>query len=330
VGFDFCVGGIAMKKQHIVRMIGWVVLFIFGGGLFLINGIGLYAGNWFYEEVDVAYARDHRGEDSKHQEILAEGKATKGWQDVEIISKHGYNLQGTYIPSPQKSHKTLIFLHGFTKNRLYGLDYGRMYLQEGYNLLLVDSKAHGDSGGSSVSWGIQEKDDVDSWVDWVKNKFPDGVIGIHGISMGAATALMYAGADEKQHKVDFYVADSAYSQLEPLLKEKIIEQIKLPEDSFLPDVLLFYSNIVSYYKNRYTFHGSSPLTAIAAVTTPVLFIHGGADTLVPPKMSEDLYASVKGPKELHIFPQAIHACAVYQDRRQYTQIVQTFIEKYGK
>jgi hypothetical protein len=319
-----------MKKQHFMRMISWFLLFIVGVGIILINGIGLYAGNWFYEAVDVAYARDHRGEDRKHQELLAEGKATKDWQDVGIVSKHGYKLQGTYIPSPQKSNKTLIFLHGFTKNRLYGLDYAKMYLQEGYNLLLVDSKAHGDSGGTSVSWGIEEKDDLDSWVDWVQNKFPNGIIGVHGVSMGAATALMYAGLDETQHKVAFYVADSAYSQLEPILKEKIIEEIKLPENSLLPDVLLFYSNIVSYYKNRYTFHGSSPLTAITAVTTPVLFIHGAADTLVPPRMSEDLYAAVKGPKELYIFPQAIHACAVYQDRKQYTQIVQTFVEKYGK
>jgi hypothetical protein len=319
-----------MKKQHFVRMFGWFLLFISVLGIILFNGIGIYAGNWFYEEVDVAYARDHRGEDSKHQELLTEGKATKDWQDIGIVSKHGYKLQGTYIPSPRKSNKTLIFLHGFTKNRLYGLDYARMYLQEGYNLLLVDSKAHGDSGGTVVSWGIQEKDDVDSWVDWVQNKYPNGIIGVHGVSMGAATALMYAGFDETQHKVAFYVADSAYSQLEPLLKEKIIEEIKLPANSLLPDVLLFYSNIVSYYKNRYTFYGSSPLTAITAVTTPVLFIHGEADTLVPPKMSEDLYAAVKGPKELYIFPQAIHACAVYQDRKQYTQIVQTFIEKYGK
>ena len=80
----------------------------------------------------------------------------------------------------------MIFLHGFTENRLVGLNYRNLYLNAGFNLLLVDSRDHGESGGESVTWGVYEKQDLDQWVDWVRQRFPVGMIGVHGVSLGAA------------------------------------------------------------------------------------------------------------------------------------------------
>ena len=51
----------------------------------------------------------------------------------------------------------------------------------------------------------------------MKQRYPNGNIGVHGVSMGAATALMHAEMNEVTHRVNFYVADSGYSDLEELL-----------------------------------------------------------------------------------------------------------------
>ena len=238
-------------------------------------------------------------------------------------SRFGYSLTGTFIPNPQTTDKTLIFLHGFSESRLAGLSYLNIYLNAGYNLLLVDSRAHGESGGQSVTWGVYEKHDVDQWVDWLRHRFPKGTIGMHGISMGAATALLHAGLNESNKRVSFYIADSAYSDLESLLADQMSQRLQLP-GNIPPQVLLPYANAVTYLRARFTFGAASPLRVVQQVTTPVLYIHGEADRLVPASMSQQLYSMTKGQRQIQLFPRADHVSSIYTDRSRYRTVVQGF------
>lgn len=314
------------KKNVWLRLLCWLALALLVLAFFVLNGIGVYVGSVIYEEANVTYAREHKAVDAKRERQLEDGKRRFNWQDVELKSPYGYPMKGTYVPHPAATDRTVVFLHGFTQNRLAGLNYLEIYRRAGYNVLLVDLRAHGDSGGESVTWGNYEKHDLDAWIDWVRTLHPNGVIGVHGVSMGAATALMHAALNERHRRVKFYIADSAYAELEPLLKKQMRERLALADDAFLPDLLFFYGNIVSYYKERFTFSQSSPLEAVRHVTAPVLYLHGEADTLVPPEMSSELYKATKGPKEIHTFPSAKHASAVYQDWPRYDQIVEAFVE----
>ena len=241
-----------------------------------INGMGLYIGNIIYKETSVLHSHLNERNMGKLNQILANGKKEKQWQDVAIASRFGYSLHGTYIPNPQTTDKTLIFLHGFSENRAIGLHYWKIYQNIGFNLLLVDSRAHGESGGSSVTWGNYEKYDLDQWVDWVRQRFPQGVIGVHGISMGAATALMHAELNETNKRVKFYVADSAYSDFEALLALQMEQRLSL-SGIVLPKLLLQYANVVAYFNSSFTFYQASPLRSVHNITTPVLYIHGEAE-----------------------------------------------------
>src|SRR5450830_1862447 len=105
---------------------------------FCINGAGFYVGNIIYNEMSVRHSRENIHNTGLLQQILETGKKEHQWTDVTIESRFGYPLKGTYIPNSNPTEKTLIFLHGFTENRLAGLNYRNLYLNAGFNLLLVD------------------------------------------------------------------------------------------------------------------------------------------------------------------------------------------------
>ena len=66
----------------------------------------------------------------------------------------------------------------------------------GHNLLLIDERAHGRSEGRTITFGIQERWDVESWARFAVERFgADVQIILYGVSMGAATVLMAAGLD---------------------------------------------------------------------------------------------------------------------------------------
>lgn len=289
-----------------------------------INGAGLFVGNILYKEASILHSHLNEQKMNKAKQVLEDGKKDKQWEDITLKSRFGYSLRGTYIPNPKATDKTLIFLHGFTENRAVGLNYLDMYLNAGFNLLLVDSRAHGESGGNSVTWGTYEKYDLDQWVDWVCQRFPGGMIGVHGVSMGAATALMHAELNEADKRVAFYIADSSYSDLETLLALQMEQWLNI-SGMGLPEVLLQYANVVAYLNSRFTFHQASPIRSVRNVTTPVLYIHGEADKLIPAQMSLDLYHATKGPRQIYVFPHAQHVNAIFEDRYRYSGVVQNFV-----
>lgn len=303
------------------RLIQLVFVIVF----MAVNGAGLYLGNIVYTEMSTRHSRLNANNSGRLKQILEEGKKNRQWQDVSLGSHRGYRLQGTFIPNAQPSEKTLIFLHGFTESRLIGLNYRYVYLNAGFNLLLVDSRAHGESGGDSVTWGVYEKHDLDQWVDWLRKRYPTGLIGVHGISMGAATALLHAGLNEQSKRVSFYVADSAYSDFEVLLAEQIRKKLSLPW-GVSANFLLPYANGIAYLNSRFTFYQASPLRTVQNVTTPILFIHGEADKVVPYRMSQELFEATKGPRQIQLFSRADHVSSLYSDRVRYRNVVQSFTQ----
>ena len=93
-----------------------------------------------------------------------------GWQPVEIRSADGTKLRGTYIENSRSSDRTVILLHGLYQNRSMCIPYVDMYRDMGYNVLLIDQRGHGESGGSHTTWGLRETDDLDAWTEWLRGK----------------------------------------------------------------------------------------------------------------------------------------------------------------
>ena len=113
------------------------------------------------------------------------------YEEVSIVSFDGLSLFGRYYHVKDGAPLDIGF-HGYRSSALTDFAGGsELSFSMGHNLLLVDERAHGRSEGRTITFGIQERWDADSWVRYAVERFgADTEIILYGISMGAATVLM--------------------------------------------------------------------------------------------------------------------------------------------
>ncbi|AAK80671.1 hypothetical protein BJV85_001166 [Clostridium acetobutylicum] len=309
------------KSSKIKRIVLAVVLVIF----IFANCVGLYVGNLIYDKVcKMQFDRSQSSYNNFKSTFNYERYNLLNKSDVVIESNFGYKLSGTYIKNFVDSRKTIIIVHGITGSRWESMKYADIYLDLGYNVLIYDSRYHGVSGGNDITLGYFEKYDLNNCVKWVKNKTPGGIIGIHGESMGAATALLQSNMNEKTKDVSFYVVDCPFSDLPQLFGEKLNYEMK-NHGAVVAKMVVFYSSLIAFFKAGFSVYAISPIKAIQDVKTPIMFAHGADDDLIPPEMSVDLYSIKKGAKYLYIAPNAGHAEAYLKNKTDYTNKVRQFL-----
>lgn len=308
------------KKSRLKTILNTVILIFIS-----FNIIMLYIGNVFYSKAFLMDTKKELDQYESNKKYFSEARFnTLEREEVSISSKYNYRLHGTYIKNGKPTKDTVILLHGLGGSRWTVLKYVDMYLDKGFNVLIYDSRAHGQSGGDNVTYGYYEQVDLDKWVNWLYAKNKGGIIGVHGDSMGAAAALLHSSTNESKKRVAFYIADSSYSDLNELFNIRMQKDYNI-KFNFVSKTILFYSNIVNKLKNNFSFDEVSPKNVLNKVTTPILFIHGAEDDYVPKEMSEEMYNVKPGVKDLYIAANANHVQAYINNPELYIEKVYKFI-----
>lgn len=244
-------------------------------------------------------------------------------EEVRLPSSYGYPIHGWFIPFGETSGKTVILVHGVTRSRIASVKYVELFRKRGFNVFLYDHRRHGESGGDLTTYGYYEKYDLKTCVDWVMQRTgADAVIGIHGESMGAATALQHASVDNRAR---FYIADCPYSDMAGQLSHRLKEEYRiLPAFPIIPLV-----GLLCRLRAGFRMKDVSPLKAMESVETPVLFIHGEDDKYVPTEMSKAMHAVKPGTKQMYLVPHAEHAEAYMKNPDEYDRIIGVFLRDIG-
>jgi len=241
-------------------------------------------------------------------------------EEFNLESEYGYNIHGFFFPN--NSDKTIIILHGITVNLWTSVKYMKIFYDRGFNVCIYDHRNHGLSGGDFSSLGVYEKYDVRQVIEFIKYKVgADSIIGLHGESMGAGTAMMTLPITRD---IDFLIEDCGYSSMYEELRVRLKEEYKLPAFPFL-QISNFLVNVIY----SFDFFKDSPIKAMKKSTIPTLFIHGGKDDYVPTSMVYDLYGAKIGDKELHVFENSKHATSYVDYGYEYVKVVHEFLDKYG-
>ena len=195
-------------------------------------------------------------------------------------------------------------------------------MESGYNVLLVDQRAHGRSEGKCLSFGVLERRDCLSWVNFVVSRAGEGAkIVLYGMSMGAATVLMAAGLKLPENVVGI-VADCGYTAPEAIIKT-VIRKYHLPVFPIYPLIRLG-----GRLFGGFDLEEASAARAMDECDIPVLFIHGGDDRFVPCDMGRENYAHCRSAgKELLSVPGAGHGMSYMVDKTAYLTAVSTFLNK---
>jgi dienelactone hydrolase len=157
------------------------------------------------------------------------------YEDVEIRSTDGVRLSGWWVPAGD-SRRAAILVHGWggDKSDEHVLETAPVYHGEGYNVLVIDLRAQGESGGARRTLGYREVRDVLGALRWLEARGyrPENTV-LHGWSMGGTTVVRAAPGTG----VAAVVEEAGYADLPRLLKSAIPRIAHLPR-VFVPGVLL--------------------------------------------------------------------------------------------
>lgn len=209
-------------------------------------------------------------------------------------------LAGWFLSST--GDRAIVLVHGLGSHSWEGdlADIARAYVEAGFHVLAFDLRAHGRSGGERLGLGWDERRDVRAAVNLLLRRgFKPGKIGIHGISYGAATALLSAAVIPE---VGAVVADSAFADARDVIDGEIERTTGVPagvsrllRPGFALVAGLFYS---------LDFDAIQPERAVPTIAPrPILFIHGSKDQVIPVEHSRRLIVASNNPaNELWIHP----------------------------
>ncbi len=244
---------------------------------------------------------------------------------VSITSYDGLRLSARYYHMADGA-PLAIACHGYRSSSLLDFCGGGVMAMDvlGHNLLLIDQRAHGESEGKTITFGIRERYDCLSWINYALARFgSDTRILLYGISMGAATVLMAAGLPELPPQVKGVVADCPYSSPTEIIR-KVCGDMKIPPALGYPFLCLGAALYGHFHLSR---KGPHAVEAIARAKIPILLLHGLADDFVPAAMSEAIHAANPEMVRLCLFPQAIHAGSYLVDQSRYVAEVKALAER---
>lgn len=247
-------------------------------------------------------------------------------EDWYQTSRDGLKLHALWYPAETPSRRTVVFIHGYTAScRSDGMLFAPHYHEKGYNMLLVDDRAHGESEGRYIGFGWPDRWDVIGWCKLlVQKQGEDCEIVLHGVSMGAAITMCAVGeADALPKQVRCAVEDCGYTSAWDEFSYNLKQLYHLP-----PVPILNFASFWCRVLGGFTFRQDSPLRQIAKAKIPVFFVHGDADTYVPTEMVHRLYPACPTEKELFLCPGATHAVSVLEGEQEYFSRLDAFLEKH--
>jgi dienelactone hydrolase len=119
------------------------------------------------------------------------GQTPPNATEVSIVAADQSTLRAWWLRPSKSNGNCVVVLHGIADSRVGSIGFAPMFLNEGYSVLLPDSRAHGASGGQLVTYGLLEKYDVIAWADWMKRTGCHNLYGL-GESLGASILIQAA------------------------------------------------------------------------------------------------------------------------------------------
>ncbi len=242
------------------------------------------------------------------------------YDDITLTTEDNLKLSAWYIPSKNKTSKSIILAHGHPFNKANILDFAP-FLHQKYNLLFFDFRAMGDSEGNFISGGYHEQKDLKAAINYLKKEKNISNIGALGVSMGAAVIILEA-AHNKEIKA--IVADSSYKDLHTIAQDlyKPFSIFKYP--------FIFFSELFAKIIYSIDIKETSPVTKVKNVKAPMFIVHGEIDYQISVESSKAIYENANQPKELWIAKDTNHVQTHFKYKQEYEKKVLEFFDKYLK
>lgn len=254
-----------------------------------------------------------------HQ-ILARTHST--FTDLVVRTPDGILLRGWKIEPLSANGDWVLLFHGVADNRAGMLGHAELLLRHGYGVVMMDSRAQGESGGAIATYGWKECYDTIVVADALySNENVRHLYGM-GVSMGAGIALQSAAVEPR---IEGVIAEDPFANL----REASYDYAGMHFSPLLGKTLFRPASIVGMRALGKAAgldpDEVSPERAVAARPFAVLLICGADDHTLPCRHAERIFKAAIGPKELWVVPGARHATTLGQDPAEYERRVIAFL-----
>lgn len=243
------------------------------------------------------------------------------FEKVYITSHDGKRLYGRYYHTKDYA-PTQIMFHGYKSSAYLDFCGGIKYaIGSNHNVLVVDQRSHGNSDGTTITFGIKERHDCLSWIHYLNQRFgTDTPIILSGLSMGAATVLMASNLNLPQNVVGI-VADCPYSSPKEIIL-KVCKDMHYP-----PKLMCPFIKLGAYLFGQFSLTECDALTCVKQAKVPILIFHGDDDRFVPCDMSVALKDANPEKITLEIITDAGHGLCYLVGPKQYEDAMHEFFQK---
>ncbi len=281
------------KPRRVLRKLVLVLLL-------LLFGISALAGIFLVEGGLRPPRRLISGENELR--ALAETQGVQ-WEDVELRAADGVLLRAWLLfaartrgNSADGPPQAVMLFHGVADSRNSMLGYARLFLRNGYAVLIPDARAHGASGGDLATFGVLESADARGWARWFRTR--TGAPCVHGLgeSMGGAILLQALAAEESGPSESVFcsaVAESPFADFREIAFDRVGQHIGLGPwfGRYMFRIPIEFGWLYARWKYGLDLGRASPVCAVASTRVPILLIHGARDDNIPHRHSAQLRAA---------------------------------------
>lgn len=264
---------------------------------------------WAYEAVGYDIAADA----NLRPEQRTSGGKTTWWCPAQslatrddILTSDGIRLAGWHIPAAGGAGPdgpTVLLVHGRSSNKSDFLRYAPP-LHEAYNLLVIDLRNGGGSGGTTTTMGVGEGRDVAAAVAWLTRAKRPAWTAAVGVSLGGAAILQ---ALPQAPAIRAVVLDSVHGRIVDAMGTGVAHDRGYPA---WPTGWAMATG--ASLRLGFDITAADPVRTIPALgDRPLLLLHGARDPYDVPDQSAEVNrraAEAAGvPVELHYCAGAGHA-----------------------
>jgi alpha-beta hydrolase superfamily lysophospholipase len=243
-------------------------------------------------------------------------------ETVAFMSASGVSVRGWWLPGQQPGTGTVVLMHGAWANRLRMVRRAAILRDHGFAVLLFDFQAHGESGGEGVTYGWRESFDAAAAVEFVRQRLPGERVGVIGVSLGGAAALLGQGP----LKVDAFVLESVYPDIDRALANRLRTSLgRFAGALFTPLLVAAFKLLLPPLLGVRAGH-LRPVDRIGGIAAPLLLVSGSADRRTPVHEARVLFDAAPEPKRFWVVEGAAHVDLEAHNPDEYWRVVLQFLE----
>lgn len=244
---------------------------------------------------------------------------------IQLKTESGIFIDTWYAKPDSFSKGTIILFHGITSSKSQLLAEASDFRYQGYSIMMVDFRAHGNSGGNTTTVGSRESEEVKMAYNYIKETGEKNIF-LYGISMGATT-IIKAIADYGM-QVSGVILEMPFLSMQTYLeaRARLLGFEGFPEKpfAFLTTGWISIERGFNAYKFIATRYAKN-------VNCPVLMQWGTQDPIVLKRETNKIFAALATTdKKLVIYNEAGHESLLQNDPAKWREEIEQFLVRNSK